>query len=245
MDMEITEVPLNDIQPDERAQPRLEMDQDVINEYAQAMRSGRVFPPVEVFKDPEGMVLADGYHRLEAAKRAGLSVLPATVHEGDRRAAILFSVGANATHGIRRSNADKRRAVLTMLEDPEWRQWSDSEIADQCGVSRPLVAEMRAGLEAKKAHPAELQDNARTVKRGSKVYSMDLTKIRGQRVRGQEPPKVSPPDAKPDSLPAIDFLLELPKNSLFKVHPSEIVPLIHQRGKALVLNRRINLKAGS
>ena len=32
----------------------------------------------------------------------------------------LHSVGANATHGLRRSNADKRRAVVLLLEDEEW-----------------------------------------------------------------------------------------------------------------------------
>jgi hypothetical protein len=60
------------------------------------------------------------------------------------REAILFSVGANATHGIRRTNADKRNAVLKLLGDPEWGQWSDSQIAKICGVSHAFVGEMRA-----------------------------------------------------------------------------------------------------
>jgi hypothetical protein len=36
------------------------------------------------------------------------------------RDAILFSVSANGTHGQRRTNEDKRRAVLCLLNDPEW-----------------------------------------------------------------------------------------------------------------------------
>ena len=32
------------------------------------------------------------------------------------------------------TNADKRRAVETLLNDAEWATWSDREIARQCGV---------------------------------------------------------------------------------------------------------------
>jgi hypothetical protein len=42
---------------------------------------------------------------------------------------VLYTVGANATHGLRRSNADKRRAVSMLLDDPEWAQWSNLAIA--------------------------------------------------------------------------------------------------------------------
>lgn len=39
------------------------------------------------------------------------------------REAILFIVGANASHGLRRTNADKRRTVERLLADEEWRGW--------------------------------------------------------------------------------------------------------------------------
>ena len=35
-------------------------------------------------------------------------------------------------HGLRRSNADKRRAVLTLLNNEEWAKWSAREIAKAC-----------------------------------------------------------------------------------------------------------------
>ena len=56
---------------------------------------------------------------------------------------MLYSVGANATHGLPRSNADKRRAVETLLRDDEWAQWSDSEIARRAAVSQPFVGKVR------------------------------------------------------------------------------------------------------
>jgi hypothetical protein len=37
----------------------------------------------------------------------------------------------------------KRRAVLTLLNDPEWAAWSDREIARQCAVTQPFVSSIR------------------------------------------------------------------------------------------------------
>ena len=44
------------------------------------------------------------------------------------------------------SNADKRKAVLTLLEDEEWSKWSDNEIAQKCEVSQPFVSKLRSSL---------------------------------------------------------------------------------------------------
>jgi hypothetical protein len=44
---------------------------------------------------------------------------------------------------MRRTNADKRRAVETLLRDEEWGKWSDREIASRTETSAPLVASVR------------------------------------------------------------------------------------------------------
>lgn len=43
--------------------------------------------------------------------------IKADVREGTRRDGILHAVGANATHGNRRTNEDKRRAIVILLND--------------------------------------------------------------------------------------------------------------------------------
>jgi hypothetical protein len=68
------------------------------------------------------------------------------LHHGTRRDAVLFSAGANCSHGLERTNADKRKAVMTLLADEEWRQWSDKEIAKRCDVSYQFVADVRGSL---------------------------------------------------------------------------------------------------
>jgi hypothetical protein len=129
-------------------QARVKLDPDTIADYAEAMASGVEFPPVIAFEDPETgkKHLADGFHRAGAAEKAGLHHIRAEIRPGTRRDAILFAVGANATHGLPRRNADKRRAVRMLLEDPEWVQWNSREIARQCGVSHTLVDNLRGEL---------------------------------------------------------------------------------------------------
>jgi Protein of unknown function (DUF3102) len=60
--------------------------------------------------------------------------------------AVLYSVGANSTHGLRRTNDDKRRAVETLLNDAEWIKWSDYEIARRTGTSHTFVSLIRPSL---------------------------------------------------------------------------------------------------
>jgi hypothetical protein len=127
-------------------QSRAYLNDSTVDEYAEAMDGGAEFPPVLVFYDGEKYWLADGFHRVAAAKKGECGEIVADVRSGTRRDAILYSVGANATHGLRRTNADKRRSVLTLLGDEEWSQWSDREIARRCGVSTPFASKLRSEL---------------------------------------------------------------------------------------------------
>ena len=127
------------IKLDEGIQPRQQLNQEVVAEYAEAMKQGATFPPVVVFFDGSKYWLADGFHRIAAKQANGVLEVLTERKFGSRREAILFAAGANATHGLRRSNADKRQVVERLLKDPEWCQMSDNAIAHQCGVSHPFV----------------------------------------------------------------------------------------------------------
>ena len=135
---------LDDITVDETVQARAQMMSEfAIDDYAEAMRQGDVFPPLIVFQEGDIYVLADGFTRHAAAKCAELTEIDCLVHAGGLRDAKLFAVGANATHGHPRSAADKRCAVRKLLKDDEWSIWSDREIARHCHVGHQLVAEQR------------------------------------------------------------------------------------------------------
>lgn len=113
-----------------------------VAEYAEAMRAGAAFPPVVVFVDQKGAHwLADGFHRCAAAELAGLAEIFADIREGSRKDALLHAASANSSHGLRRTNADKRRAVLLVLGS--FPKWSDRKIGEACGVDHKTVAAAR------------------------------------------------------------------------------------------------------
>jgi len=135
------------IRIDGGTQPRAKVDETVVAEYAEAIREGVKFPELVVFSDGADIWLADGFHRYHAFRAAGIEDVPVFIRNGTRRDAVLYSVGANAHHGLRRSNEDKRKAVQTLLADPEWAAWSDREIARHCNVHHQLVATVRSSLD--------------------------------------------------------------------------------------------------
>jgi hypothetical protein len=69
----------------------------------------------------------------------GLAKISADVREGSRRDAILYAVGANASHGLKRTNRDQRNAVMLLLKDPEWGRRQDVRTADQIAAALALI----------------------------------------------------------------------------------------------------------
>ena len=164
---EPTELDLALIRTDGGTQTREAVRREIAEEYAEALRQGARFPAVTVFYDGEAYWLADGFHRMLAHIIAKLPTVQAYVRQGTRRDAVLYSVGANHRHGVMRTNADKRRAVETLLLDPEWRQWSDHEIGRQAGVSHTFVGKVRGELSGS----GHQMPQERLVQRGSQVYT--------------------------------------------------------------------------
>lgn len=139
-------LPIAGIRRDGGTQIRVALDEETVAEYTRAIKAGATLPPVTVYSDLEHYWLSDGFHRIEAATRAGLTSIEAETRSGSQRDAILAACGANAAHGLRRSNADKRRAVETLLADPEWQKWTDRAIAKVANVDKGTVAARRAEL---------------------------------------------------------------------------------------------------
>jgi hypothetical protein len=74
----------------------------------------------------------------------GRASIEADVQSGSADAARLEAAKANQTHGLRRTNEDKRKSVEMVLRDENAAEnWTDREIAKHCGVSHPFVAAIR------------------------------------------------------------------------------------------------------
>ncbi len=140
---EIKNLDIDKLRIDGGTQPRVKMDDGLIQEYSELMNDGVKFPPLTVFHDGVTYWLVDGFHRYWAHCRLKHKKIDIVIHAGTQRDAILYSVGVNTAHGLRRSNADKRHAVMRLLNDPEWAQWSSREIAKRCGVTVSTVSKCR------------------------------------------------------------------------------------------------------
>ncbi len=139
-------IPLAQIEIGAGTQARTRIDNALAEEYAEAMQDGAFFPPVIVFSDGKNSYLADGFHRVEAARRCGFLDIDAIEEQGTARDALWYALGANKAHGLRMSRADVRRAIgLALQEFPER---SSRDIARQIGCGDQLVGDVRADLES-------------------------------------------------------------------------------------------------
>jgi hypothetical protein len=166
----------------------------VVDEYAQSLLDGATFPPIAVFFDGQSYWLADGLHRLYASREAVKGEIEADVRKGTKRDAVLYGVGANLEHGLRRTNRDKRRAVTVLLMDCEWKLWSNLEIARRCRVTDTFVGKVRKQLSPNDS------EKKRKFKRDEKTHEMDIENIGGNKSEStegqveQEPPSDTPPE---------------------------------------------------
>lgn len=141
---------IKNIRIDAGTQSRESIDENVVKDYAECMADGVGFPPIEVTFDGVDNYLTDGFHRYHAHRKNGKDSIEAEITNGTLRDAKLASYAANGRHGLRPSNADKRKAVMAMLDDMEYSGWANVEIAVHCAVSRVYVANLRKELETPK-----------------------------------------------------------------------------------------------
>ena len=192
----IENLSIDKINIDGSTQPRAKISQLVVADYAEEMKEDTTFPPVTVFYDGTSYWLADGFHRYYAAKKIDAKEIEAEVHDGDQREATLYAVKANHKHGHRRSNPDKKKAVLILLNDPEWSQWSDSEVARQCRVHHSTVAKYRSEVTCELAS----EPTRKTTTKHGTVATMNTANI-GRRQKTEQRHSIEPVEAIGEGLP--------------------------------------------
>jgi len=158
------------IRRDGGTQARSEIPKETHDRYTELMKNGVRFPPVVVFYDGTNYWLGDGFIRIDVAESLGLTQIDADVRQGTVKDAILFSFNVNTRHGCPPSVDDRRRAAIRMLEDPEWRLWSDRQIARHCGIGcHKTVAAYRR--ESIWGNSPDDQNNTRIYSRNGRIVS--------------------------------------------------------------------------
>ncbi len=132
----ITQIPIDDIQPNPH-QPRVEMNEDAIQELADSIREYGIIQPLIVSEEREQgrFILIAGERRWKAAKAAGLSMVPVIVREVSEQGQLEIALIENL-----------QREDLTPLETAgAYQQLVDSfaltheQIADRVGKSRTSI----------------------------------------------------------------------------------------------------------
>jgi len=136
---------LDRIEMDTSIQCRAQIDVALVNEYADRMAEGADFPAVVLFGTAAKAWIGDGWHRVLGAKQTGAETIRADLSPGGRAEALKHALGANAVHGHRRTNADKRRAVEIALR--EFPRLSSNALSKLCGVSDMLVTTVRGQVQ--------------------------------------------------------------------------------------------------
>lgn len=189
---------LSKIRLDGGTQPRAQIDMLMVAEYADEIASGATFPPIVVFFDGSDYWLADGFHRHEAHKKLGLAEIDSEVKQGTLEDARWYSFGVNKSHGLRRTNEDKRRAVEAALQHPYASRFSDREIARHCGVSHQTVSNHRITI------CQNLTDEPRIVTRNGSTYPMQTGNIGKQIPPIYHPPQIPFVDYPPEPEPILE-----------------------------------------
>lgn len=197
---------LSQIKIDGDTQSREKIDQETVNEYTQLVMDKVEFPPVEVFFDGIDYYLVDGYHRYFAHKAAVVPDIEVKVTNGTHSEAQKYSFGVNDKHGLKRNNADKRKAVLRAFRHEECSSWSDREIANICNVSKFLVAKIRKDLGEEKTERKFVNKHGTETVMNTSNISKSNTKE----------PKKSKKEPEPEVEPEIDTEYD-------KVHELELV----------------------
>ncbi len=158
-------VELSKIRRDGGTQLRAATNSETVSNYTAVMAEGEKMPPLATVFDGQDHWLYDGFHRLDAAIRAGLREYECEVVYGDRDLAIWLAIAANAKNALPRTTLDKQRAVEAALLHPRSKGFSDRSIAKHVGggVDHKTVAAARRRLVAAGEVP---QSDTRTTSDG-------------------------------------------------------------------------------
>lgn len=185
-----SELALEEILVDPNMQVRLGLREKTVQEYARQMADEKnEFPAITVFYHDGVYRLADGHHRLAAARMLGRSRIAVQVRRGSSRDAVEYALRVNTAHGLPLTRQEKQAAALRMLSDPEWAAWSNEEIGRHCGLSGMTIQRIRL------RHPNSVKVSSRKCRsRNGKVRTMKVSNL-GRKPRSGEAASSEAPGA--------------------------------------------------
>lgn len=139
-------VPLDEINAAAAVQIRSQLNQEAIEQYKDILDQ---MPPIDLFlTKTHGLVLADGFHRVEAARRVDRNELRAIITEGTLGDAMEWAVIANLKHGQPLRRGERHEAIVRLKRlHPGW---SGVKIAKAMGISGAAVSDALSTAQIRK-----------------------------------------------------------------------------------------------
>ncbi|NMG10594.1 ParB N-terminal domain-containing protein [Brasilonema sp. UFV-L1] len=186
MEVHVVELDRKQLRLDGETQPREKLDKKHIEDLVGDWNKGAQFEPALAYYDGQDYWLIDGYHRNAALEKLGESKILVEIRCGTLKDAKWHSYSVNQHKALKRSNADKQRAIIGALKHPYGACRSNVKIAEHCGVDEGTVRAWRKKLESR----GEIAPNyERTVTRQGKTYSQKTTRIGSSKLNHQEQQK--------------------------------------------------------
>ena len=130
-------------------QPRRTFDEAKIDELAASIRNQGIIQPLVVRRKGDGYELIAGERRWRAAMRAGLTQVPIVVRDASDHEALQLALVEN----LQREDLNPIEEANGYRRLQEEFQWSQEEMAEKVGKSRPAIANAMRLLSL----PAEVQ----------------------------------------------------------------------------------------
>ena len=130
-------------------QPRRSFDEAKIEELASSIRNQGIIQPLVVRPKGDGFELIAGERRWRAAMKAGLSRVPVVIREASDHEALQLALVEN----LQREDLNAIEEANGYRRLQEEFQWSQEEMAERVGKSRPAIANSLRMLSL----PAEVQ----------------------------------------------------------------------------------------
>ncbi len=193
---------LTDIVVDPTIDIRASLDEETIAQYEENFDE---LPPIVVFKtSDEGLLLADGFHRVAAAERLGRSKVEADIKTGSRNDALEHAALANLRHG-RPLTRDERRGAVRRINrlHPDWGR---KRIASALGVGDTFVYRTLQADEVKRhtlRPSAKLQESHyQEIASAPRETWDDLVEVAAERGWSTEETRAAVQNLKSDKIPS-------------------------------------------
>ena len=168
---------LNVIRLDGGTQPRFQLNQDSVKEFAEKMKDGEIFPPLTVFHDGSEYWLAGGFTRYHAIKSNGFTSAECEVINGTLREASLYAKGDNGKHGKPLTAEEIRANIRSTIEDEEYGKWSNNKIAKALNTSTMTVARVRIAMQDEAKSKGEQPKDRKYIDRHGNEVTMNTENI--------------------------------------------------------------------